>query len=217
MIQRKSLETDYGFWRSGELSDAIMATRFFIYYHLNKYPNKKIQSAFDSGLAEDVILSSYVFKKVRPKVISALLNWLNRRWEVKLFDRILSPYEVLDLQASGIRPVTMKLQDTLSPILHKDDCLEFLVHDLEHAYMFFHNDELKFMQIDFFNNIKKSLEMKFWDKYLDRPEFRERFYYLISDMNTHREHYKAYLLSMLDPSDIEICQQFFAPSTELTI
>lgn len=196
-------------WKSGELSDAYMAAYFFIHYHQKKYPNKKLMRAIDQSIDVQVILNQFVFKKVRPKALIALKKWLSGEWDFKLVTKILTPYEVLAYQANGVRPVTMKIQNEFSPILHKEDCLEFFIHDLEHGYMFFFDEELKTMQLDFFKNIEASFETKIWDKYLGDSRFEERLFYLISDMNTHKEHYRSYLYAMIEPCDIPKFEKIF--------
>lgn len=196
------LDSYYKYWQLGEISDAEMAVRFFLFYHQEKYPNKKLKQDLIANKDLGLVLDSYVFKKVKEKALVALKKWYAGQWQLKLLSRILSPYEVLSLQAKGIRPVTIKLQSTFTPILHKDDCLEFFLHDLEHGHMFFFDSELKEMQIEFFKNVEASFETDVWDKYLGDKQFEERLFYLISDMNTHKEHYRYYLHSMLDPVDI---------------
>lgn len=189
-------------WQLGEISDAEMAVRFFLYYHNEKYPNKKLNRALKENVSLDVILNSFVFKKVKEKAMIALRKWFRGEWSLKLVSKVLTPYEVLALQAQGVRPVTIKIQKELTPIMHKDDCLEFFIHDLEHGYMFFFDENLKRMQIKFFRNVEASFKTSIWDKYLEDTNFEERLFYLISDMNTHQEHYRSYLHAMLRPSDI---------------
>lgn len=196
-------------WESGAISDSHLALSFFLHYHLLKYPNKKLQSDFDQDHDIFTLFQKYSFKKVKGKALVSLDNWIKGEWDFKLLDYIPTPYEVLSFQAQGIRPVTLKLQESLTPILNREDCLEFFLHDLEHGYMFFFDDELKEMQIRFFKNVEKSHENKFWDKYLENGDFKEKFYYLISDMNSHQEHYRQYLGSILPVREIEKCSFLF--------
>lgn len=202
-IDFMNIEEKFKCWQMGKLTDGDMAAHFFLYYHELKYPNKKLKEALLNLEKPSDLLDKFVFKKVKSKALVALKKWCRGEWNLKLISTIPSPYEVLHYQALGIRPVTIKLQDELESILHKDDCLEFFLHDLEHAYMFFYDEDLKKMQTKFFKSVEKSLETDLWNSYLQDKEFKERFYYLISDMNTHEEHYRHYLNSMLNASDIE--------------
>ncbi len=197
-------------WKSGLCRDADMACIFFLYYHAKKYPNRKLSLALDSSEDFPALLQQFVFKKVKSKALSALKKWCAGEWNLKLVTKILNPLEVLDYQAQGIRPVTLKLQDELSPILHKDDCLEFFLHDLEHGYMFFFDESLKQMQLQFFAKVKASLNSDLWHGYRGDEKFEQRLHYLISDMNTHKEHYRSYLNAMIAKEDEEKFSYLFS-------
>lgn len=203
------IESKLNEWKNGNIDDASMAASFFIYYHLKKYPNRKIERTFAETENVSTLLHQFVFKKVRSKALEALKKWCLGEWDFKLVTTILTPYEVLSSQAQGIRPVTMKIQKEFQPILHKEDCLEFFIHDLEHGYMFFHDEELKLMQLKFFKEIKKSFTLDFWNKYNGDKRFEYRLHYLISDMNTHLEHYKSYLYAMIEPEDQKYVDYIF--------
>ncbi len=210
------IESRFNEWKNGNLNDASMASYFFIYYHLKKYPNKKLERAFAESEDASKLLHQFVFKKVRSKATDALKNWCLGEWDFKLVNTILTPNEVLSWQSQGIRPVTMKIQQDFQPILHKDDCLEFFIHDLEHGYMFFHDEELKKMQLRFFKEIEETFKLDFWNKYLGDKRFEYRLHYLISDMNTHLEHYKSYLYAMIEAEDQKYFDHIFdSPNVEL--
>ncbi|MFG1500972.1 hypothetical protein ABMA70_12260 [Halobacteriovorax sp. XZX-3] len=194
------------------MSQASSALLFFLVNHERKYPNRKLAAAIEAASTHEdylSILKTFNFKKVKGKALNALMHWGNNQWEFELLDYIPSPYEVLKFQAQGIRPVTLIEQENFKPILMREDCLEFFLHDLEHGHMFFHNEELKKMQINFFKKVEDSLERGEWKPYLKCREFKEKFFYLISDMNSHIEHYRHYLNSMLPPKDINKFEYLF--------
>lgn len=196
MEKNIKLKHNYSLWEKDQLTDAEYALRFFIIYHSIKYPNKKL----DLYLENEKYIEAFrelKFKKVKSKAIESLSHWIDGTWNFALLDYIPTPLEVLNYQARGIRPVTAIMQRNLKPILSREDCLEFLIHDLEHGYMFFNDVELKNMQIDFFSKIEKSLQTEIWTPYLKDLYFKEKFEYLISDMNSHKEHYKQYLHSII--------------------
>lgn len=188
-------------WQNDKIPSAKMALAYFFYYHHQKYPSKKLEDLLNENGVSSLILSDYVFKKVKSKAINALQKWIDGEWSFKLLTSIPTPLEVLEFQAAGIRPVTMIIQEQLSPILNKADCFEFFVHDLEHGHMFFHDEQLKMMQIDFFTKMLASYRMNTWNQYLQDGSFKEKFDYLISDMNTHKEHYRHYLYSLLPKNE----------------
>lgn len=187
----------YQAWKSGEIDDAELAVTFFVCTHLKKYPSKNLQKFLASGKSCLEALYQFRFKKIKEKAIFSLKMWAEKKWSFKLVDKVLTPYEVLSLQAKGIRPVSLIPQEIFTEIIHKEDCLEFFVHDLEHGFMFFHNDELMQMQLGFFQNVHESLASDIWSDIIKDKQKKERFFYLISDMNTHLEHYKAYLHAMI--------------------
>lgn len=178
-------------------NEAEFAVEFFVKNHLKKYPSIRLERFLAEGNSYGDALYTFRFKKIKEKAIIALKRWYEGEWNFALVDRVLTPYEVLNYQAKGIRPVSLIPQEIFSEIIHKEDCLEFFVHDLEHGYMFFHDENLKNMQIQFFKNVQASLETDLWKNIIKDKKQKERFYYLISDMNTHLEHYKAYLFAMI--------------------
>lgn len=188
-------------WRNKEISDSDIALYFFLSTHLKKYPNKNLERAIANNVSND-LLNSFTFKKVKDKALKSLVKLCNGTWNFIIIEKIPTPKEVLEYQAQGIRPVTMKFQEDFKPILMREDCLEFFLHDLEHGYMFFHDETLKNMQISFFKKVNNALSLGLFDKYLSNKNFLEKFDYLISDMNSHTEHYKHYLFSMLPREDI---------------
>jgi hypothetical protein len=191
-------------WKNGQIADAEMALIFFLYAYKIEHPKTNYKSH------EPEILSKFQFKKIKEKALISLKEWLHGHWRLKLVDRILSPYEVLAYQAEGIRPVTMLVDEMERPVLHRKNALDFFCHDLEHGYMFFHDSELSEMQKVFFDRVKETLDSGLWDKYLEDKEKRKNFYYLISDMNTHKEHYKAYLNSFIPKDDLSKFDLLFA-------
>ena len=118
---------------------------------------------------------------------------------MQLFDYVPTPPEVLAWQAKGIRPVSVVFnpQQIFVPIQHKEDAFAFMIHDLEHAFMFFSNEQLREMQIEFFNHMNNAVAAGLWDEILRHPQFCQRMHYLMSDMNTHPEHAQRYLRALL--------------------
>lgn len=182
---------------NNKTSESYFIKFYFIYYHCLKYKNYKLLEKLSKDSIAEINLDDFQFKKVKGKALIALKNWIDGTWEFVCLDYIPTPYEVLDYQARGVRPVTVILQQNFAPILNREDCLEFFLHDLEHGHMFFFNSELKNMQMRFFSNVAKTLGSGLWREYLKDEEFKKNFYYLISDMNTHEEHYKQFLKATL--------------------
>jgi len=202
-----SIEDCYSDWKKGHISDQFMVYYFFVFYHEKKYPSKRLKDFLnqDQLKFEDLkgLIQNNKFKKVKQKAIDTLINWGKDRWKMILIDTIPLPHDVLNFQAEGKRPVTMIIQDEFTPILTRQDHLEFLIHDLEHGYMYFHDESLYDMQNLFFKKIEASLKTDIWKSYLKCNKFKDKFIYLISDMNTHTEHYKQYLFSMIPENEVD--------------
>lgn len=202
----------YVTWKKGEISDSHMAMVYFINRFAIDHNDLKLSKLIEHTPYED-ILERYQFKKIKGKAVMCLKKWVAGEWNLMLSEKIFTPFEVLSFQAQGIRPVTMKYIDSSAPVLHRKNSFDFFVHDLEHGYMFFNDNELMNMQKSFFNKIEKSLSTDLWTAQLQDKNFREKFYYMISDMNSHLEHYKAYLFSMV-PKEERDKYEFLFDSAE---
>lgn len=197
------LDRPLALWRSGEISDSQMALSFFLCTHSEKFPRRSLNDYLEQNAKWDIeSLDKFQFKKIKSKARECLKQWVLGNWNLKLLETIPTPEQVLFYQARGIRPVTMKTQQRSKTILHREDALDFFCHDLEHGYMFFYDQNLFLSQRKFFQNIEKTLEEGLWAEQRLDAQFEERFVYLISDMNSHPEHYKAYLNAMLGPEKV---------------
>lgn len=207
-------------WRSGELNDVSYAAGYFLVWqiavHGRRFASRNSRSAArpDAAgwLAEldesggDALRASliewferYHFLGIIGNVPAAFLGWLKQGWPLELSLRIPSPAEVLRLQAKGSRPVTVMADypRALQPVLAKADGFAFLVHDLEHAYKFFHDPQLHAGQRHFFRRLLGAVETGRFEPYRVDPVFAGQFDYLISDMNTHPVHSCRYLIAVL--------------------
>ena len=141
----------------------------------------------------------YQFRGVIANVPVALGQWLRGAWPIVVREGIPGPREVLRMQARGARPVTV-LADyprLRKPVLNKSNAFAFFLHDLEHAYKFFHSTELHAAQSAFFSVLERAIERGAFTPYLDDAGFVAKFHYLMSDMNTHPEHSRQYLRAIL--------------------
>jgi hypothetical protein len=84
-----------------------------------------------------------------------------------------------------------------APVLNKPDAFAFFVHDLEHAWKFFHSPSLRDGQREFFTMLEAAFDRGVFTPYCSDAEFVARLHYLMSDMNTHPEHGRQYLRAIL--------------------
>ncbi|BAV33704.1 hypothetical protein SCL_1393 [Sulfuricaulis limicola] len=144
-------------------------------------------------------LERYQFRGVINNVPMALLQWLRGTWPLILREDIPQPLEVLRMQARGCRAVTAltAYPRLCRPVLNKPHAFAFFLHDLEHAWKFFHSPELHAGQRAFFNALENVFDRGVFTPYFNDAEFVTRFHYLMSDMNTHPEHSRQYLRAIL--------------------
>ncbi len=207
-------------WRADELDAAVVATLYFLHWQIARYGEafasrkRKSDARPEAGpwLAASATpdhdalrarlleyLGRYQFRGVIPNVPVALSQWLRGRWALELRADIPSPLDVLRAQARGARPVTAitAYPRLLKPVLNKSDAFAFFLHDLEHAYKFFHSPALYAGQRGFFIWLEAALDSGVFRPYFADPVFVEKFHYLMSDMNTHPEHSRQYLRAIL--------------------
>lgn len=200
-----SLDQITALWKNHQCTDVDYALFFFLDQHLKRYPHQRIQRMVQSQFTHlpfsDHILTQYPFKKVKKKALDALIQWRLDQWPILLVDHLVSPLDLLETQARGQRPVSLIYQQEPSPILHRKDSFDFFLHDLEHAFLFFSDLKSHQIQTQFFKKLwtscQPSLDQSIWAPYIKDPVFQSKFIYLISDMNTHIEHYRAYLKAIL--------------------
>jgi hypothetical protein len=207
-------------WQDGELDDAAYAAAYFLVWqmavHGRRFASRSSKSdgrpdaaawhrELDASSGEALRAAligwfeRYRFLGVIPNVPAAFLGWLREQWSLSLALCIPSPEEVLRMQAAGCRPVTVVAEypRALRPVLSKADGFAFLVHDLEHAYKFFHDPRLHAGQRRFFRLLRGAVEAGLFQPYRADAVFSGQFDYLISDMNTHPVHSLRYLVAVL--------------------
>ncbi|HYE36398.1 hypothetical protein [Methylocaldum sp.] len=207
-------------WRSRDLSDAAYAALYFFIWqiatHGQRFASRKSKNDprpnasswvadFDRSVGRELELllidrvERYHFLGVIPNVSVALSAWLRGEWPLLLIERIPTPEEVLLMQAAGRRPITVVADypRLLRPVLKKPNGFAFFVHDLEHAFKFFHDWDLHEGQRKFFGLILQAVRQDLFDPYLGDEVFAEKFDYLISDMNTHVIHSLRFLGAIL--------------------
>lgn len=207
-------------WHAGEFDVAMLAALYFLYWqialHGRQFASRKnkddlrpdvnewqaaLESAKGQGLRGQLLawLERYQFRGVVSNVPVALVHWLRGAWPLILRDDIPPSLEVLRMQARGHRAVTVITQypRLCQPVMNKPDAFTFFLHDLEHAYKFFHSPALHAGQRAFFAMLESAIDRGVFEPYSDDAEFVSRFHYLMSDMNTHPEHSRQYLRAIL--------------------
>lgn len=158
-----------------------------------------LQSLFLNCSTYDTIfefLIQYRFLKLPGEIQEFLINFAKHKYNIVLTNKDIEPFEMLLLQSSGKRAVTLSFQNAYTgTLIERRDAFEFLLHDISHAYTFFHESYDMNGQVDFFKKILR--HFKFFESYKQIKGFEKKFIYLISDMNSHPEHLRAYLRATL--------------------
>ncbi len=207
-------------WRAGEISDAAYAALYFLHWqvasHGKRFASRRDRNvprpdpdawfeetaAIDAQATDRYLLryfGRYQFLGIIGNVPAALGAWLRREWPLTLCEHIPSPDDVLRMQVAGTRPVTLlsgwpRMQ---APVLSKPNAFAFMVHDLEHAWKFYHDPEMHREQREFFRLLCESSDAGRFDAYLPDSVFKAKFDYLSSDMNTHTMHASQFLRAIL--------------------
>jgi hypothetical protein len=207
-------------WRAGEYAAAVFAALYFLHWqiasHGRQFASRRKKSDIrpdanewltvmaetkGEDLRERLLgwLERYQFRGVIDNVPQALAQWLRGAWPLILREDIPKPLEVLRMQAHGYRAVTVLTEypRLCQPVLNKPDAFAFFLHDLEHAYKFFHSPALRAGQRAFFAELEDAFDRGVFAPYLGDTRFTGKFHYLMSDMNTHPEHSRQYLRAIL--------------------
>jgi hypothetical protein len=207
-------------WRAGEYAAAVFAALYFLHWqiasHGRQFASRRNKSDIrpdanewltvmaetkGEGLRERLHgwLVRYQFRGVIDNVPQALAQWLRGAWPLILREDIPKPLEVLRMQARGCRAVTVLTEypRLRQPVLNKPDAFAFFLHDLEHAYKFFHSPALHAGQCAFFAVLEEAFDRGVFAPYFGDAGFTGKFHYLMSDMNTHPEHSRQYLRAIL--------------------
>ena len=207
-------------WRAEEFAPAVFAALYFLHWqmaiHGRQFASRRrrndaradmatwlaaMETKGGEALCAQLLdwLRRYQFRGVTANVPAALVQWLQGAWPLVLREDIPGPREVLRMQARGTRAVTALTSwpRMREPVLNKSDAFAFFLHDLEHAYKFFHSPVLHVGQRVFFTALEDAVDRGVFASYFGDAGFVDKFDYLMSDMNTHPEHSRQYLYAIL--------------------
>lgn len=186
---------------AGTITAAEWATLFVFLYLNQRHPHtpwwmkKQNPWAGEKNYFLAHWLKNYQFKKLPDSIARALYYWQQGEYKIIFKDKMISPYEMLQYQARGERVVTLAYQEAEEGLLVDGarDALEFLLHDLVHADLFFETKEKWQEQKSFFQSVLTLVDQGQLIEEQKNPQFQQDFHYLISDMNSHPAHLAAML------------------------
>lgn len=151
------------------------------------------------------------FRGIPDSARQALLQWLEKKYPLHLFLYIPTVDEVFNMQKWGGRCVSFfMLSKDIIQLHHERDVISFIVHDLIHANEFYSNQERAHQQIGFYqwlDEIKDFPEIK--NLISKSNGFKERWEYLLSDMNSYCGHllktlHAAIIIHLPDPENHDL-------------
>lgn len=157
---------------------------------------KKLSPAMD--LFE--FISCHKIKALPEVCLRSLCNVVSLTYPVIITDKIPTPGELLTLQISGQRIISLNeaCEEWPHTLYAERDYLGFLIHDLIHAEHFFSQALHRDGQLGVYRFLEKILSDKDLNSLLAESEkFRVGFEYIISDMNSHPLHLFQTLHSLL--------------------
>ncbi len=141
-------------------------------------------------------LRRYNWKGYSHRIRRSLYQWHHQQYPLVLYHHTPTPYELLKIQATGKRVVTVfrNIHDWKHTYFGKTTW-EFIVHDLIHADHFFEKPDWRDGQIRFYQFILDNWEHPLIQA--GRQFNSSAFDYLISDMNSHPQHLNQTLSAIL--------------------
>lgn len=140
-------------------------------------------------------LNTYNWKGYSDRIRRTLIQWHLGKYPLVLWSHIPTPFELLTIQASGQRIITVFKKSVEWQQTHLGkSAWDFIVHDLIHADHFFENSDWREGQTEFYQKI-----LDHWNDDLllcARAHCKDQFDYLISDMNSHPQHLRQTLSAL---------------------
>jgi hypothetical protein len=195
-------------WRQGHLPEPEVVAQYLLIYlqglRPRDYLGARLKPAHsqDQTLPEGVqLFANFSLRSIPQAAHRTLVAWASGDYQLRLLDCVPQPLELLRLQASGQRVVTCFFRENEVTALHGGrEAFVFALHDLIHADHFFRDKNLAREQIKFYQEILAEIEAGIYADYLADENFKQKFEYLIADMNSHPEHLRAYLRALISMS-----------------
>jgi hypothetical protein len=193
-------------WREGQLESFMMVGIYWVLLIKNLRPRDykvgqtpwaadlKLDSDQNDAFSLWSVPLSYRLRSCPLGAHAIFYKWFKKEVDLVVTEQLPTSVDVLNLQCEGSRFVTLVTDPELfiSEIEGRDP-LSFLLHDLVHADKFFSKFLLSHDQVNYFIELKARYQSGEFNELLKQQEFNKKFDYLISDMNSHPEHMKAYL------------------------
>lgn len=159
-----------------------------------------IPSKLSTNLNIFDFINCHRIKALPESCFRSLCFMVDRKYPLKISSGVVSPFDLLQIQLSGERIVSIDedFESWPSRLYSGRDFLGFVLHDLIHADHFFRESQHRDGQLGFFRFVSAILDEPILNEMLEgSAEFKAGFEYIISDMNSHPLHLFQTLHSML--------------------
>lgn len=195
-------------WRSGQISEAEVAAEYILVFLKIFRPRDYLGGPHNQNLSDTsipqqpslpapslppsiAIFAKHSLRSCPLAVNRSLVAWAQGSYKLKLLAHIPDAQTLLRFQTAGERIVTclFKPEELTNWVQDARDPLGFVMHDLIHADHFFRDPCLAAQQVEFYRAVQaRYAKGEFTSRLTEDPAFRERFEYIISDMNSHPAH-----------------------------
>jgi hypothetical protein len=197
----------YRQWRNGDLEECEVVAQYILRFlqvmrprDYRGGPHGIELSSRPDGLPPAVReFSRLSFRSTPLAVNRALVLWAEGICRLRLLDEIPEAMSVLRWQAQGERVVTclFDASELVSMVNGVRDPLGFVLHDLVHADHFYRFRDWNEGQIQFYSETLRRIEAGEFSGLLADPHLAERLEYIIADMNSHPDHLRKTLASLI--------------------
>jgi hypothetical protein len=168
----------------------FLLTDFFVLLKNFNLPMAAFKKFTDQEINIFEFLSRNRFRGIPDSARQALMQWLEKKYPLHLFFYIPTIGEVFNMQKWGGRCVSFFMNNqSLTQLHHDRDVISFIVHDLIHANEFYSNKEMAEQQIGFYQWLDEIKNIPDLQLLIAKSNgFKERWEYLLSDMNSYCGH-----------------------------
>jgi hypothetical protein len=173
----------------------------FIFNSLNKQNKTHWKNGFDPIISPLPIclynsslekLNNFRIKKFSELARISMMKWAINEYPFYLLTHIPSVNETLQLQCSGLRPLSMvndtEFERVKDEHKHFKGPLDFLIHDLIHGYHFFSDPRRRKIQTGLYRFFLACKNTSTFNQFASNLTWNKKADYLFADMNTHPWH-----------------------------
>lgn len=173
------------------LKTSISSRNLSDFFHEDLQNDKKLLYKLNKTNTFSIfdLINNFNLHNIPLSARTALVKWYTGKYDIVPLLTVATVTEVIHLQANRKRCVTLAVKNLDELIEGSRDALSFVIHDLVHAYKMFEDEILFKGQVAFSILMNKVINLDIIREFLHNDnDFKENFYYLVADMNSHTKH-----------------------------